>query len=1644
MAQPGYLNDSSSTDTDEDWEQDAQIFAHLVQQANASSSIRRSKAPNIDRGRVEANARLMADYFDDNPTYPEKTFKRRFRMSRNLFTRIVYDLYTRYPYFQQQYDATGLPGLSTHQKCTAAIRQLAYGITGDAWDDYVRMGESTARKCLNHFVEGIIQMYGKVYLRKPTYEDIQQLYAAHDDRHGFPGMLGSLDCMHWEWAMCPVAWQGQYHRGDKPHPSIILEAAASQDTWIWHAFFGCPGAMNDLNVLNHSPIFEDVYNGIAPDRTFQVNGATYKHEYYLGDGIYHEWATFVKAFSYPEDDKRIKFKGAQEAARKDIERAFGILRKRWNIIKQPSRFMEIPTMRKVMYACIILHNMILENKNKAICVVPNDIPDPPNPQLTEEQPSAVVTRRQWRTAAAAAAAEFMRKAIRFVQSTIVFTEGRNDTVSRVSSSKSLENNMHDQTLSKTVKVLQAENAMEYKASCRPNFIHEQGPRSKVQFLPLFLSSLMFESLLIYMIHVTTIEFSPLLTFLPPSSSSDHLTRAPSISPMDPNSSQPLQQRRHDWHSGYNLKKSTCHHCHSKPVSLLDDVESAFLNGDLSAEVYMKQPPEISHSKGRVWVCRLCKALYGIKQAPWFNNSILSSGFSSSENGCRLFTRTTEIGIILLLLYVDDMIIGGSDTADHLSRAGIYDSKDFALLLASASSLAIIDMMEDVGQASDLSQTAPLLKTEKDPSVVRKRMKTLFHVVYLSQIFKASLPAAYVHHEATKRTKPAVDGKNDNKREIILKIVREKNLQALEDFGGLTRVADALNTDLIKGISNCQAAINSSPVSLSPTPPNRFSHHVFKSIKNKTILLLSLAALLSLGFGIVEEGLQYGWYDGVFVLFTIILLVLLASIRKYRQEHKDRNRSEANLQHVTYGRDVEVHVIREGERKYVCESKLVCGDVILLNKGCQVPADGLFVQGQDLELDYESESCIIDERNPFLSYGERVINGDATMVVICINLNTRWSEMMSKATGDSNMRFKLETHIDKLNTCIHYTGLIISILILVVLFFRYLAGKMDEENGYKLESIAKPTAAKTFANTYREIVKDSKYTARALTRLLSVSLIGVTEGVPFVISLAIFYWNHIALSGNNAIEQDSQAVAKMGSTTRICSDFTENQMEVERIFIGGKVISACTTLSADVVEALCGGFCTSKETAVLAWAKEKFGLKREGISMPGLTNTYENGSVKEILNKCTHYYHATGEKSPMDDTMRSSFDQDNEGMQHKQLKTIAFACNLTDADDDFILVAIIGLKSTSMEVIKAEVMEFRDRGIETVIVSSKKLVVLKDIALQCGVIAESTSESLVIISGEAFRAFSEDERIEKVDKIRVLGEAIPSDKLLLIETLRKKGEVVAFIGQRTDEAPILRKADIGISIGTWSSRKARESSDIFICEYGSFHDLINIINSGKCIHYNVQRFLQLVLITTVSSTLISFYETVAFGDASLTTFELVCVNLAVDFLGGFALLTISSTTDKQVPSRRGSGSLITAEMTRNILFQVLYQVSCSVILQLKGSGTKIMVSSSFILSQFFNQFNARELQKKNFFKGIHQHKEFWVSVATFIVVHAALVIGGQDVLGYGTSLNWKQWAGCVGVGVMTWLVDWFGKCMPLSIMILIKGYIARAMSEGVHI
>uniref|UniRef100_A0A1J3D7M3 Nuclease HARBI1 n=1 Tax=Noccaea caerulescens TaxID=107243 RepID=A0A1J3D7M3_NOCCA len=148
-------------------------------------------------------------------------------MNRPLFTHIVSRLSNEVLFFRQKKDALGRPGLSALQKCTEAIRLLAYGTAADAVDEYLRIGESTARSCLDNFVEGIINVFGNDYLRRPTLEDLERLLQKGAER-GFPGMIGSIDCMHWEWKNCPTAWKEQYSRGSAK-PTIVLEDVASYD-----------------------------------------------------------------------------------------------------------------------------------------------------------------------------------------------------------------------------------------------------------------------------------------------------------------------------------------------------------------------------------------------------------------------------------------------------------------------------------------------------------------------------------------------------------------------------------------------------------------------------------------------------------------------------------------------------------------------------------------------------------------------------------------------------------------------------------------------------------------------------------------------------------------------------------------------------------------------------------------------------------------------------------------------------------------------------------------------------------------------------------------------------------------------------------------------------------------------------------------------------------------------------------------------------------------------------------------------------------------------------------------------------------------------------------------------------------------------
>ncbi|XP_047052005.1 uncharacterized protein LOC124657506 [Lolium rigidum] len=196
----------------------------------------------------------------------------------------------------------------------------------------------------------------------PNMENLQRLLDIGESR-GFPSMLGSLDCMHWRWEKCPLSWRGQFTSGYKGVPTLILEAVASQDLWIWHAFFGLTGSNNDINVLNKSKLFVEELKGQAPGVSYRVNDRDYEHGYYPVDGIYAEWAAFVKSIPMAQTEKQKLFAAFQEA-RKDVERAFGVLQARWSILRRPACLYDHGDIHNIMIACIILHNMIVEDEKE--------------------------------------------------------------------------------------------------------------------------------------------------------------------------------------------------------------------------------------------------------------------------------------------------------------------------------------------------------------------------------------------------------------------------------------------------------------------------------------------------------------------------------------------------------------------------------------------------------------------------------------------------------------------------------------------------------------------------------------------------------------------------------------------------------------------------------------------------------------------------------------------------------------------------------------------------------------------------------------------------------------------------------------------------------------------------------------------------------------------------------------------------------------------------------------------------------------------------------------------------------------------------------------------------------------------------------
>ncbi|XP_031263850.1 putative calcium-transporting ATPase 13, plasma membrane-type [Pistacia vera] len=298
--------------------------------------------------------------------------------------------------------------------------------------------------------------------------------------------------------------------------------------------------------------------------------------------------------------------------------------------------------------------------------------------------------------------------------------------------------------------------------------------------------------------------------------------------------------------------------------------------------------------------------------------------------------------------------------------------------------------------------------------------------------------------------------------------------------------------------------------------------------------------------------------------------------------------------------------------------------------------------------------------------------------------------------------------------------------------------------------------------------------------------------------------------------------------------------------------------------------------------------------------------------------------------------------------------------------------------------------------------------------------------------SDEERMAKIDKISVMARSSPFDKLLMVQCLKQKGHVVAVTGDGTNDAPALKEADIGLSMGIQGTEVAKESSDIIILD-DNFSSMVTVLRWGRCDYNNIQKFIQFQLTVNVVALVINFIAAVSSGDVPLTAVQLLWVNLIMDTLGALALATEQPTNQLMTKPPVGrSAPLITKVMWRNLVAQALYQVIVLLILQFNGRSIfsvdekikNTLIFNTFVFCQIFNEFNARILEEKNIFKGLHKNKLFIGIVGTTLILQV-LMVEFLNNFANTKRLNLEQWGVCVCIAAMSWLIGWLVKWIPVS-------------------
>ncbi len=838
-----------------------------------------------------------------------------------------------------------------------------------------------------------------------------------------------------------------------------------------------------------------------------------------------------------------------------------------------------------------------------------------------------------------------------------------------------------------------------------------------------------------------------------------------------------------------------------------------------------------------------------------------------------------------------------------------------------------------------------------------------------------------------------------------------------------------------------------------TPPQRTSlwKLYLDKYRDPIIQILLVAAFVSLILAFIEKNFMetIGIFVAVFLATTVGFYFERDAAKKF------------NLL-TALSEEQPVKVRRNGKVMEIPRHDVVVGDVVLVEVGDEVPADGELIVCNDLQI---NESALTGEpvaekslegggdgaypRNVILR-STMVMNGRGEFVVTAVGDATEIGKVAKKSTEQTSVETPLHMQLDKLAKMISKVGSVVS----VTAFFIFLIHDI----------LTNPAWGGKDYFYMAEIVL--KYFMMAVTLIV----MAVPEGLPMAITLSLALNMRRMLKSNNLVRK-LHACETMGAVTVICTDktgtLTQNKMQVSALELKqGDETLLDTAIALNSTAELNDGkpIGNPTESALLLWLDAQgkdyeelrkqvnvlkqlpFSTERKMMAtlaeVDGETYLFVKGAPEIVMKKCI-----------IEDRMQRQSAEELDEWQHKAMRTLAFAYKKIEASimrtsrtstaevvalldaNDLQLQAIAAIADPIRPDVPAAVQECCHAGIEVKVVTGDTAATALEIGKQIGVFEDEpenigadgslTSLDQQMITGEQWEALSDEEAYERAKDIRVMSRARPTDKQRLVAMLQKRGEVVAVTGDGTNDAPALHYAHVGLSLGSGTS-VAKEASDMTLLD-DSFKSIANAVMWGRSLYRNLQRFLFFQLVVNVAALLLVLGGSVIGTEMPLTVTQILWVNLIMDTFAALALASLPPSHEvmKDKP-RKASDFIINKSIGFGILFCgivfFLVMFALLVYCERRGKGgvdvhELTMFFTTFVMIQFWNLFNAKALMSH------HTAFRHFLKDKGMILVLVLVLVGPWIIVTFGgemfrtTPLSLHEWLLIIG---STSVVLWAGE------------------------